>query len=126
MFVAGKEGRGVRTVRRLDHRVDHEAGQDGAFGMLPQHLGIDDFLDRDQHLARRLRHDGDVRPIGGGFLLDIAESIGAVGVDQGDVGNQGAAGQHRQAAEGVVDHPQVFGIVRDQVGADGTAGGQEG
>ena len=42
------------AVGHLDDRVDAEAGQHRPVGVAPQHLGVDDLLDGDDHLAARL------------------------------------------------------------------------
>ena len=113
----------MRAVGHLDDRVDAEAGQHGAVGVPPQHLGVDDLLDRHDRLPRGLGEDPEVGPDDRRLDLDVAVLVGAVGVDERDVGDERAARDERLARERVLEGLEVLVHV-DQVGPEQAPGRQ--
>ena len=116
----------MRAERHLDDGVHHEAGQQRQVGIAAQHVGVDDLLDRHDHLARGLGHDPCIGPTDRGVGGDVARPIASMRVHQRHVGNQGAAGHDLGTTERVIDQLQVLGVDPDQVGADQASDRQEG
>ena len=80
-------GTRMRAVAELNHRSHRHAWQNGPLGMLHDGFGCNDLLDAgdDQPGAARDVHVGDIFHQVAFIELDIAQSVGCVGMDQRNV-----------------------------------------
>ena len=113
--MAGKPERRGPARRSRDPRDVHGRNHARRAVALVEQVAIDDFLDGDECLARRLRH---AQQIAAAADEDVALAVGARGVEERDVGMDRRHDEDPVAGgERVVDHLPV-GAVGEEVGPD--------